>query len=1567
MKVSDRRIALLFATSRYLDRGLQELRAPAGEAQELRQVLETQGDYDVTVFVDESKSGVEGAIERTLSAAGPRDEVLLYFSCHGIKNDSGRLFFAACNTDLGSVEATAVSSAFVHSQLNGSQAAAKLVMLDCCYSGAFSLGMTPKAAAQVDHLQLSGRGTCVITATNALEYAFENRQCTSNQPVESLFTKAVLQGIRSGAADVDGDGLITADELYRYVHRELRDTQTPWKVGRAAGDLIVARAGDRAPRIQPTTAPQLTLGELLDHPDVQSLEPPAVTLQVPVGLTHGRPHLLSFAEPNGHLAVLGPSQSGKSRFLRTLLLGLATDTDPQEAEIIIVDSESRFGTFDRSPNVTAVVGPEETDRVSELISELDRGILARRAMFRRHPFESLNDFRAVRRNRELPDGGPAPDLFFVIDRWEAFADENPELIDRVERIADKGTGFGVHVVVAARSQARLPNGLVHHVQQFVELSGRADANQPLEAVTGSQSFTVAAPKLRGKASVNEVMPALTEDYARYRRNRSDRRVDLKRLLGVDVMTRDPADAWRPAGDLRIPIGLDAFDRPVYLDIRSAEEGGSGPHGLISGQPGAGSSHTMLLVLLLLMLTHSPDELQVALLHREPVSPFGELSSMPHVVARAGPTSVLRAGGIGPSDLRGIRSEIFRRKRGKPQGRSTPRLVIAFHGVAAALEDDPDLVDVLRDVMEQGSEVGVHVLLLSHSIANTRALELAGLCGFRLVHRSAEADSVALLGATAAGVGPEEAQIGHAYLRARNRPLTKLRVWSGDPGGWRDVVDRIKDEIDSRPPELLDPLKLPFTLSHVLGEVSETDRGLSATEFTGRDGVPIGVVEIPKEGGAENLAPGGNIALCGGPYSGKSWLARTIVLSKVLTCTPVELCVYFVGADTFSCRSVLTGLPHVVASPRFDQSDHIALILERIRLGSDPTEQQSSLLVIEQWGLFVMNNPHLVPRVVELAEGGEHVTVVVTAERFTEADHVLLESFPTRLELGGTTPGVGKVGERQFRAAMPWLGDDADPESAGNRAQDFARRIADAWPHAPLSKLEMPPERVPYASAVAVGQTEITLGRRTGGDRWAEFDLARTPHLICLGEPGSGKTNLVRVVLAEIERVCELDSYVAYVLDPQRGLLDEMGTGRTAYGVIAEAFDRMVGEVVTSIQTRLDRAKHGGPWTLKDEFVIVENYELIESMGYMKDPLRQNAEVLARGGPVGVHLIVTRNSINIGDSLNTGLLAELRRAGSTLIVLGGDERDGEYLPGVRSVPRPAGQGLFIRGETVEPIQVSHFLAEEVEDASVAGLAEWDHVGFAAKRVRDLSSGGGADSDRISEVRSSIVAGDYGAGTFAASSFVLDLRVRFGDGGRVLLDFDHVPHLICVGPPNAGKTQFLHEVFRSWRHDLKAFSDAVYLDPAREFAGIAVRELVGYGRSPVQVELVLGDVASEIENRLAHLNEGRISSFRRQLVFVDDSGLIVRPSMSTSPSVLQHRGDVLARGGEVGVHFIVTRRVVGSSALAVGFLGGLIEAGGAVLDLEARASSEGQVAHSAPHGRLVCGGDVENVYFPQTTAP
>ena len=65
----------------------------------------------------------------------------------------------------------------------------------------------------------------------------------SDQHKRGLFTHFVLDGLRSGRADLDGDGSIDTDELFSFVRRGVakasRQTQQPHKTG--SGRVVLGR------------------------------------------------------------------------------------------------------------------------------------------------------------------------------------------------------------------------------------------------------------------------------------------------------------------------------------------------------------------------------------------------------------------------------------------------------------------------------------------------------------------------------------------------------------------------------------------------------------------------------------------------------------------------------------------------------------------------------------------------------------------------------------------------------------------------------------------------------------------------------------------------------------------------------------------------------------------------------------------------------------------------------------------------------------------------------------------------------------------------------------------------------------------------------------------------------------------------------------------------------------------------------------------------------------------------------------------------------------------------------
>lgn len=129
-----------------------------------------------------------------------------------------------------------------------------LLLLDCCFSGAFTRGMRARAGGQVDVVErFTGRGRAVITASSAMEYAFElepDAEILDARPVPSVFTSVLVQALTTGDADRGGDGWVSVDELYDYVYDEVRartTRQTPNRWFDVEGAMVVARAPSPLP------------------------------------------------------------------------------------------------------------------------------------------------------------------------------------------------------------------------------------------------------------------------------------------------------------------------------------------------------------------------------------------------------------------------------------------------------------------------------------------------------------------------------------------------------------------------------------------------------------------------------------------------------------------------------------------------------------------------------------------------------------------------------------------------------------------------------------------------------------------------------------------------------------------------------------------------------------------------------------------------------------------------------------------------------------------------------------------------------------------------------------------------------------------------------------------------------------------------------------------------------------------------------------------------------------------------------------------------------------------------
>ncbi|MGD1216920.1 Hsp70 family protein [Streptomyces krungchingensis] len=246
--------ALIIANSTYDDQHFATLPAATADAAALAQVLGAPdiGGFEVETLVDVPQRPAMRALESFFTKAARDDLLLLHMSLHGWKDTRGRLHFIMRDSELDYLRATAVPAEVLGDWMGASRSRRIVVLLDCCYSGAFPMNALRRDSGPptVDVAEpFAGNGRVVLTASTALQYAYEGERDVrhSRAPAQpSVFTSAVVGGLRDGSADLDGDGFVSVEELYDYVHEQVRRRiagQTPTlSVDSAQGTIYLARS-----------------------------------------------------------------------------------------------------------------------------------------------------------------------------------------------------------------------------------------------------------------------------------------------------------------------------------------------------------------------------------------------------------------------------------------------------------------------------------------------------------------------------------------------------------------------------------------------------------------------------------------------------------------------------------------------------------------------------------------------------------------------------------------------------------------------------------------------------------------------------------------------------------------------------------------------------------------------------------------------------------------------------------------------------------------------------------------------------------------------------------------------------------------------------------------------------------------------------------------------------------------------------------------------------------------------------------------------------------------------------
>ncbi|WP_146819654.1 FtsK/SpoIIIE domain-containing protein, partial [Actinotalea fermentans] len=222
----------------------------------------------------------------------------------------------------------------------------------------------------------------------------------------------------------------------------------------------------------------------------------AGSLRAIVGQGVAGPMVLDLREQGPHALVGGTTGAGKSEFLQSWVLGMASAHSPSRVTFLLVDYKggAAFADCVRLPHTVGLV----TDLSPHLVR---RALTSLRAELRfREGLLNAKEAKDLLALEKRGDPDTPPSLVIVVDEFAALATEVPEFVDGVVDVAQRGRSLGLHLILATQRPAGVIRDNLRantNLRVALRMADEDDSND----VLGSPLAAHVDPGLPGRGAV----------------------------------------------------------------------------------------------------------------------------------------------------------------------------------------------------------------------------------------------------------------------------------------------------------------------------------------------------------------------------------------------------------------------------------------------------------------------------------------------------------------------------------------------------------------------------------------------------------------------------------------------------------------------------------------------------------------------------------------------------------------------------------------------------------------------------------------------------------------------------------------------------------------------------------------------------------------------------------------------------------------------------------------------------------------------------------------------------------